>query len=928
MLTHRPTLCQTVWSRSAVCLALLPGALVWAQSDAPASRSDTAGAGIYPPVTVTAPVLPFRQFDRVEITGSSILRKEQTQTLPVQIVTRAEIQRSGKHSIADYLQTLPVMVNGFSPSVLGGIQSGFSGAAVHGLQTGTLVLVNGRRMANYGRQTSSGTDNGGVDLNALPLSAIDRVEVLTDGASSVYGTDAQTGVVNIITRTDRPGVEITADHRIPDGQKGLGSRVDLSFGKGQLAKDGYSWYVSADLSQQQALLGRDRPYAAAGRYLLQQNGQDHWAYGAVLTTAQTSPTLASSKSAPYALLWNADYQNGACLNGKVPALGKTACLDNNYQDKSLQPEVKTARVHTQGQWQIAPDITAYAELSWQQSEQTRAINNWGQYAAQIGPSPGSPGYELALAQGFDPAQGTWLLYSGSQLGPTGRRFELETRRVVSGLKGQWQGWNFHAGVSYSDNWAAFSSDVLRPYPNLGLSSQGVLSNPALLSPLNDQAEAAVLLRQQLVGMVNPMVTQNKGINRVRGLDLKVSRSVGEIDGKDVLLALGTDWRQETAQYERLMSGIPSYVGQRSVWAQFAELQVPLPHQAEILASLRNDHYSDFGNTTHGKLSGKWALHDQWLVRGAWGTGFRAPAIAQMQETGKIRAGTVSFDCSADLQAAAAKLGSECSPTNTYSLYSQGSSQLKPELSTQWNLGARFSPDRNNTWSLDYWRIDLRNRINAISYDVIMAHPLQYMANLERNAAGQLQIFTPMINIGKTQTSGVDFSWAFRRPIEWGQLQLGFSGTWLLTSKYQLADGKPFVSDLNTYSDYTGWVVPKLKTRWHAGLQQANWQWLATINHVGSHDDGGSRASGVNPILVSTGEAVFLESHRVPAWWTLDLMAAHQWGPQTSVRLGIENALNRRAPLDFGFTSSFNYGTNPMLANVWGRTVHLSMTHRF
>lgn len=908
------------WWGPLLCCAS-PGGAVMAQGTVPTNVT-------YPTVTVQDSALEYRQFEKVEITGSSIVRKEQTQTLPVQIVTRAEIQRSGKHSIADYLQTLPVMVNSFSPSAMGIIQSGFSGAAVHGLQTGTLVLVNGRRMANYGRQTSSGVDNGGVDLNVLPLSAIERVEILTDGASSVYGTDAQTGVVNIITRTDRSGLEITADHRSPDGQKGLGSRLDLSFGKGQLARDGYSWYVTADVSQQQELLGRDRPYAAAGRYLVQQNGQDHWAYGSAMTVAQTSPTLASSRSAPYALLWNADYQNGACLNGKVPAWGKTACLDNNYQDKGLHPEVKTARLHTQGQWQINADITAYAELSLQRSEQKRAINAWGAYPVQIGETPGSPGYDLALAQGFDPAQGTWLLYSGSQLGPTGRRFELDTRRVVSGLKGQWQDWNFHAGVSYSDNWAAFSTQTFKPYANLGLSSQGVLTNPALLSSLTAQTEANDVLRQQLVGMVNPMITQNKGINRLRGLDFKVSREVGEIEGQSVLLALGADWRQEKAQYERLTAGIPSYGGQRSVSAQFAELQVPLPHQAELLASLRNDHYSDFGNTTHGKLSAKWAPHPQWLMRGAWGTGFRAPAVAQMQESGKVLAAGVTFDCSADLQAAAAKLGSECSPTNNYWVYSQGSSQLKPELSTQWNLGARFSPDRNNTWSLDYWRIDLRDRINTISYDVVMAHPLQYMANLERNANGQLQIFTPMINIGQTQTSGVDLAWAFRRPIDWGQLQLGFSGTWLLTSKYQLADGEPFVSDLNTYSDYTGWVAPKLKTRWHASLQQANWLWQATIHHIGSHDDGGSRASGVYPIQASTGEAVFLEGHRVPAWWTLDLMVAHQWGPRTSVRLGIENALNRRAPIDFGFTSSFNYGTNPMLANVWGRTVYLSMTHRF
>lgn len=881
----------------------------------------------YPPVKVIGPASPYRQFNGVEITGSSIIRKEQTQTLPVQIVTRAEIQRSGKQNIADYLQTLPVIFNSFSPVVLGGVQSGYSGGAVHGLQTGTLVLVNGRRLANYGRQTSAGLDNGGVDLNALPLSAIDRVEILTDGASSVYGTDAQTGVINIITRTDRPGVEITVDHRMPDGQKGLGSRVDFSFGRGQLAKDGYSWYVATDVSHQQELQGRDRPYAAAGRYLVQQNGQDYWAYGSNLPTAQTSPTLATSKSAPYTRLWNADYQNGQCANGNVPAWGKTACLYNNYKVMGLYPEAKVARLHAQGQLQINADLTAYTELSWQHSRQRRSFQSWAPYSAQIGNTPGAPGYDLAVANGFDPAKGVWLLYSGSELGAPSRWYALDTRRWVTGLKGQWQDWNFNTSYYFSDNAAAYTKDEgmdnIKLYPNLGIDAQGILTNPALLSPLSGNDAATTQLRQQLLSIVNPNTGGNSGIGRFHGLDLKASRIVGEMEGQDVLLALGTDWRQETAQFTRINAGGANYNGQRTVWAQFAELQLPLPHEMEALTSLRNDHYSGFGNTTHAKLSAKWTPNPQWLVRGAWGTGFRAPAVAQMQETGRYLSASVLWTCTNELQAVATQLGAQCPPNNLYSIFTQGSSQLKPELSTQWNFGVRFSPDRNQTWSVDYWRIDMRNKITSINQDIILSHPAQYIANLERGTNGQLQLYSPMTNMGNTQTSGLDVSWAFRRPTDWGQLQLGLNGTLLLSSRYQLADGEPYVSDLNTYSKSRNVVVPKLRTRWYAGLQQANWYWLGTINHVGSYDDG-----GVNVIQANTGQSVTLDHHRVPAWWTLDLMAMHQWSPQTSLRLGIENVFNRQAPLDFSFFFSANFGTNPMLQNVWGRTVQVSLTHRF
>ncbi len=905
---------------------------LWASAFAPVvcvssaiAQSIEIPVNVFPGVQVTDAPLEYRQFDKVEITGSSIVRKEQTQALPVQTVTRADIQKSGKQSLAELLQDLPVMSNPFSPGMLGAVKSGFSGGAIHGMQTGTLVLVNGRRLAGFGRQTSFGNDNGGIDLNGLPLSAIDRVEVLTDGASSVYGTDAQTGVINIITRAERPGVEISVDHRMPDGQKGLGSRVDFSVGGGRLVQDGYSWFAAVDLQEQQELMGQDRPYASAGRYSVEQGGQSYWAYGSGLSAAQTSPTLSATKSQPWSKLWSADYPNGQCPDNKVQAWGQSACLDNTYLSKGLHPALRAARLHAQGQWLVDADTTAFAELSWHNNEQSRTYTSWSPYTAKISNTPGAPGYDLAVANGFDPAKGVWLLYSGSELGASSRWYDLQTRRLVAGLKGQRHGWNFNTSYSFSDNQASLATNSFKAYPNLGVDGKGVLTNTALLLPLSSNTPESQRLRQQLMGMVPARTDVNEGTSSLKALDFKASRSVGEIDGRDVLLAFGSDWRQESSQYENHTpgSGVPSYTGQRTVWAQFAEVQMPLLRDVETLASLRNDHYSDFGNTTHGKLSVKWTPSEQWLLRGAWGTSFRAPAIAQMQDTEKTYVSNFALNCTTALQAVAAQLGGQCPANGIYRVYSQGSSQLKPELSTQWNFGVRFSPDRNHTLSLDYWRIDMRDKINYLGQGIVFSDPVRYIRNYELNANNELQMFSPMINIGKTQTSGVDFSWAFRRPTDWGQLHMGVSGTLLLKSRYQLVDGEAFVDDLNTYSNYTGFVIPKLKTRWHFGFQQTDWQWWTSVNHVGGHDGG-----PVTAIEKDSGQEVALPSHRVPAWWTLDFMAMYKWSPKTNLRFGIENVFNRNAPLDLSYASSVNFGTNPMLANVWGRTVHLSMTHRF
>lgn len=896
----------------------LMGALVpffWV-SPAMAQATEVAVKAL-PDVQVKDTPLEYRQFEKVEITGSSIVRKEQTQALPVQVFSRADIQKSGKGSISEYLQTLPIIFNSFSPALLGAIQSGVSGAAIHGQQIGTLVLVNGHRLAGYGRQTGIGLDNGGIDLNALPLSAIERVEILTDGASSTYGTDAQAGVINIITRVERPGVEITVDHRMPDGQKGQGRRVDLSAGRGRLANDGYSWFVAADVQDQEELLGRDRPYAAAGRYQTEQAGQNYWSYGTALSAAQTSPTLATSRTGPWTRLWNADNQNGQCPNGKVVAWGQPACLDNTYATKGLYPALRSAKLHAQGQLMVGPDTTIYSELSWKQEETRRTYTSWAQYSAKIDNTRGAPGYDLALANGFNPAKGAWLLYSGSELGPISRWYEMQSRRVVVGAKGLWNDWDFNTSYFFSDNYAAYSSEAFAAYPNLGLNSKGVLINPALLSSLSSNPATSLKMQE----MVIPRENFNEGTNRQQGVDLRASKSIGEIDGRDVLMALGTDWRQEEAMYEQYKTGQPSYAGRRSVWAQFVEVQLPLPNAVDALASLRNDHYSDFGSTVHGKLAGKWTPNEQWLVRAAWSTGFRAPAIAQMQETERTNAATIAGACNLTLKAIAARMGGIC-PSNL-AVLTQGSPNLKPELSTQINLGLRFTPERNHSLSVDYWRLDMKDRINNY-YNFVLVNPLKYTANYELNANKELQIYAPMANLGKTETSGLDFSWSLRRPTEWGQIQMSVGGTWLLTSKFQRSNQDRVESDLNRYSLYSGLVVPKLRTRMQLRLQQASWQWQATLNHTGSYNTAVYEA-----IEPSTGKTISFDNLRVPAWWTVDLMASHQWSSKTSMQVGIENVFNRNAPLDIvSYNPSFSYGTNPYLANVWGRTLHVSMTHRF
>jgi len=811
---------------AATVLALVLGHVAWAQPAGDDAEPVQAGPSAVPSVTVTAPVLPFRQFDRIEITGSSIVRKEQTQALPVQVIRRQELQRRGHVTLTDAVQNLTNVFNGLELTQSGMNQGGFTSAALHGMPTGTLVLLNGKRLAPYGIQNMSGKEQASVDLEMLPLSAVERIEVLTDGASSLYGTDAIAGVINIITRTDMNGVEVSVDYSRPQGGAGQGRMARLNWGAGQLQRDGYSLRLSGEVDQYDRVQTSDRPGAAQGRVGFVQDGQSY-AADSTRVSAFTSPAQIYSPNTTQKML-SYLYDGGRCTGQSLKYINyEGGCKVNVLPTLDIYPSRTGQRLHASGEVRLPNEATLYTELLYSQQKTDMAINNWPRISGRITNQPGAVGYADMVAHGMDPSYGFYFWQP--DLPGLRQGFDKSLMRAAVGVKGVWDQWNYHASFYQSQSTTDQSSQV-PDYGSLGIVPLQALANPWLLQALNDQNP----LTGQLLDSRRWQLDAS-GRTTLTAAEWRASRPWFEIDGKDVLLGWGLEARNERVN-TRFISDTskPSFEGQRKNLAAHGELQVPVRPDWDVIGSLRTDQYSDVGNTTNGKLATRWALSTQWALRGALGTGFRAPSIGQVQQVqGGFSQDTVPLvSCSNALKAvvqnlkAADGLDVLCRDNNNLTVLTNGNPELRPEKSRQATLGLAFTPHRNLYISADYWRVEMTDTLQYESSAAVLADPARYSSSVVVNPTvvqlnGGLVTFHDMAlllkmrNIGQSVKSGVDFDISYRVPGDWGRWFMGAQATYILTSREKSAP--------NRIGSRT-WRVIRRSAMWsrHAGARNGCW----------------------------------------------------------------------------------------------------------
>jgi iron complex outermembrane receptor protein len=849
--------------------------------------------------------------EKVEVTGSSIKRIEGESALPVEVITREDIAKSGVTTSAELLakvssNTAP-LTDGVSFSDVGK-QRGFNGANLRGLGvSSTLVLLNGRRLANY---ALPGT-NAGVDLNSIPAAAIERVEILKDGASAIYGTDAIGGVINFITRKDWQGAQVTLyGSDTQDGGAGKTS-VTLSGGIGSLAADRWNLQGTFDYSDTKELRTTQRSFTNTA--YIPEEGIDFLSSRAYPANINAGSRGLFNPGAP-------GCNPPATVYLPNSFVGRNACAYDYMKDTLIYPPSKRTAFTGRGEVALTPEHSLFGEVLYSNVESTYRISPLT--LGNITYPANGRYYPTAYAAANNLSGSLRLQMRLAEAGGRENEVTSESKRIVAGARGVAMGWDYDTAVTFAENKATdrYSSGYVRTTPFNAFFATGNL-NP--FGP-TDAAGLTALAATKISD------DARKSTGKTTIWDGKITREVFNLPAGPVPVALGAEHRREEMDFRPsalLAAGeirgdgtAEPLSGSRNVTALFAEANVPVTKSLEAQLAVRYDDYSDFGSTVNPKLALRWTPAKGFLARASYGEGFRAPTLPDIYA--QVRTGQTSGVYSDPLRCVrAGTVDNTRNPTDCNTQFDTrtgGNRDLKPEESKQYAVGFVLEPARALSVSADWWRIEKTKVIGDVGEGNIFADITKYSAFVVRGAPdiaglpGPIQeILLIRGNLGKLDAQGIDLGLDVRQGLgAWGRGRLGVNGTYITKYKRQAEPGGAFIDNVGRF------VNDQAIQRWKH-VMTLDWDkgaWGATVQQTFylGYTDHNSQPG---------------QNRRVGSYELWDV--AGSWTPDKAwkARLGIRNVLDRSPPLS-NQAFYFLAGYDPTYTDPRGRTWYGSLTYSF
>ena len=867
------------------------------------------------------------------VTGSNIPTIERETALPVQTITREEIERANLQTAAQLVNTISAAISfgAFNEAQALGSQGGegYAAAGLRGLgYQATLVLVNGRRIANWAFTTLGG------DLNSIPLAAVERVEVLKNGASAVYGSDALAGVINFILRKEFHGAAASAQYTSPEHTGGYSKHFNVAAGYGNLASQGYNAYAMVEYQQHGGIQARDRPFAA--RNYIPAEGVDRTSINSLPANVDTPAGVRNPTGAP---------SRGYVLPSCAPPLSfPTAGSVDQYQcrwngDGSSSIFNPSERLNVVGAFtrQLDQDSQLFLYSTYVRNQFEFAIwptqvsnqTTFQQKTSFLLPATSLyyP-HDFARAFGID-GKPLNVYWSAVDLGPRTIAPITQQWNIVAGLQGTALGWTYNGAFNYS------RSDVDQRSTDGYVRESALMPilNSGVVNPFGPNTQAIV----DLMSTTRFNGTLRTGTGSTTTLDFIASNEVMALPSGPVSVAIGMSARREEltqTSVPALESGdilnidtAPSFSGRREIGALFAEANIPLATTLEANIAVRYDHYSDFGGTTNPQVSLRWQPAPTLLLRASTGTGFFAPSL-----TGLFVPPIYGLTPGNLTDPARCPVTHSPQDCNTqFPLLGGGNPALQPTTSKQWSVGGVWAPTRGLSLGLDYVSILLDDRINFFPAQQIFAQcpngvtgPTCYLIHRGPVDSAYPTLPGPIVqvdqfltNLGKQKASAIDFTVTFLAPKQdWGLFKLNFTGTYNIENRRQQLDGS-YPNQVNHYSIVGG--NPGVIPYWHHYLvldwNYGPWSVTVTENYqTGGYDQ--SPAPGTGTQLRTIGD--------YDVWNVGVIYTAFQnW----TWSAGIKNLFDRDPPFS-NQTQNFQVGYDPSYADPHGRLYWIGVRYAF
>ena len=930
-------------------VAVGAGAMLANANPAPMPKPQAGAQSVPAPASQAKKDASASILQTIVVTGTMIPRSSAETAEAITIIKASTLKNLGVTNVEQALGT----VTSDTPAVniaqsVGTFSGGGTYANLRGLGNGrTLVLLDGHRLAN------NAFTGDAVDLSGIPFSAISNIQVLREGASALYGSDAIAGVINFITKRNYQGAEVEASLDHPQGAGGGSGNLSFTYGHGDLVRDGYNFMITGSYSRQQELRATQRSFTAAGFYpslgVSSTNNPGTWPGTIEDNNGQaiTDPLLGGQSN-----YWQPGYP--ACTGNPLLTTYFGNCAYRYSAATDLLPKSYEASALVSFTKALPDNNVLKIQYFYSRSKVT-AWSGPMFYSFLMNPQVDTNYYPTAAGLTCEsyytactsaPALngGIDAVWTDPNNNRYGDNINTEQRALVT-FSGDNAGWNYHFNLNFSQN--LNTDGNVSGYPNEAvLAPNGVLSNQ--INPFGPQSAAGQALINS--SYVNG-VYQNGKMQRW-SVSAHASHRLGDAfhAGHDAVLAIGfsvrgNKFQSATTPYNSLVqaaTGLGNFAiqGSRTAQAVFAELNVPMSKSLDVDISDREDRYSDFGRTNNGKVTVRYQPSRYVTFRGAASTGFRAPTLYDLYDPPTMSASSSGSMGNGNPFCSAGNYNSEWTQaacgTQGLGLFG-GNTKLQPETSENFDLGVIVSPVRNLGITLDYYRILLKNTMRTIPAAAIYGDPTGLSSYIVTNNVGTL---TPSINegldctpytapscgylvlnyqnTGQITTDGFDLSVKYSQQTRWGVFREDLEGTAVTQFRLQQYNGGPI---LNLVGWYNGGNEPAM--RWQH-LLRVDWTspqglWGAGISNrfYSSYID----EFGVGPTNSGPQRTVGSQS-------TWDAYTSYKPLRGLTVLFGIRNLLNTNPPFTNSAQGNFAAGYNSLFSNPIGRDFYLNLSYKF